>query len=377
MEIETTWRAAWGYVAAFPAELVPYAVVAAYVGAALLAHAVLARLAKRFLLAPDGFTSYAIRRTAAPTRLAALAAGLAIGLSAVDLPGTVDADLRRLVLVLLIVLIGWIGIVVTGLAADLARRRLDVDVEDNLRARRSLTQISILTRTVQVVIVIVAASAVLVTFESVRQWGVSLLASAGVAGLVIGLAARPVFANLMAGVQIALTQPIRIDDVVIVEDEWGWIEEIGSAFVVVRLWDWRRLVVPLAYFIEQPFQNWTRESASIIGAVTWHVDYRAPVEAMRAKLTEFLEASPRWDRRVANLQVTEAFESTIVVRALMSARNSPTAWDLRCDVREQMIAWLNAEHPDSLPRQRGELERWPAPCAPVGRDDATVGAGES
>ena len=341
--------------AAFAVAAEPYLVIAGAVVAALILHALVVRAVRRFGLDPAGFAARALRRTAGPTRLAAVAAGLILSLSAVQLPGEVDKDLRQLVVVLLILVIGWALMLVTRLGAERVAGGLRLDVEDNLHARRSATQIGILSRSVQTVIVIVTVSAVLVTFDGVRQWGVSLLASAGVAGLVIGLAARPLFANLIAGVQIALTQPIRIDDVVIVEDEWGWIEEIGSTYVVVRLWDWRRLVAPLSQFIEQPFQNWTRESAAIIGQVTWHLDYAAPVEAMRAKLDELLEGSPHWDRRVANLQVTEALERTIVVRALMSARNSPTAWDLRCEVREKMIAWLAAEHPRSLPRLRAEV----------------------
>ncbi len=195
----------------------------------------------------------------------------------------------------------------------------------------------------------------LLSFDNIKQYGVSLLASAGAAGIVLGFAARPVLANMIAGIQIAISQPIRIDDVVIVEGEWGWIEDIGSTFVTVRLWDWRRMVVPLTWFIENPFQNWTRETAAVIGTVTWHMDYGVPVDRVRAKLEELVDASPRWDRRVVNLQVTEATGHGIELRGLMSARTSPLAWDLRCEIREAMIAWLQAEYPQHLPRWRGEM----------------------
>ena len=156
--------------------------------------------------------------------------------------------------------------------------------------------------------------------------------------------------------QIAITQPIRLEDVIIVEDEWGWVEEIFSTYVVVRLWDWRRMVVPLSYFIEKPFQNWTRESASIIGTVFWYLDYTVPVDKMRAKLEELAKASPLWDGKVVNLQVSDTEKDSIEVRGLVSARTSPQAWDLRCEIREKMISWLQKEHPGALPRLRGSME---------------------
>jgi small-conductance mechanosensitive channel len=190
------------------------------------------------------------------------------------------------------------------------------------------------------------------SFDSVRQYGVSLFASAGVAGLAVGLAAKPLLGNLIAGVQIALTQPIRIDDAVVVENEWGWIEEFTSTYVVIRLWDWRRLVVPLGYFLENPFQNWTRTTASIIGSAYFHLDYCAPVAELRSKLEQIVKASKNWDGRVISLQVTDTTERTIEVRTLMSARNSSLAFDLRCEVRELMLEFLQKEYPQSLPRLR-------------------------
>jgi small-conductance mechanosensitive channel len=203
--------------------------------------------------------------------------------------------------------------------------------------------------------VLVTFGAALMTFEPVRQYGVSLFASAGVAGIVAGLAARPVLSNLFAGVQLAMTQPIRIDDAVIVEKEWGTIEEITSTYVVVRLWDWRRMIVPLSYFIEKPFQNWTREGSALIGSAMIYVDYRAPVGVIRDKLAEIVKSSKHWDGNVVNLQVTDAKENTIELRCLMSARSAGQAFDLRCEVREKLIDFLQRQHPEALPRQRAEL----------------------
>jgi small-conductance mechanosensitive channel len=241
------------------------------------------------------------------------------------------------------------------LAGQIYMLRFRLDVEDNLLARTHLTQILILERTAAILIVVVTASCVLITFESVRQYGVSLFASAGVAGLIDGLAARPVLTNLFAGVQIAMTQPIRLEDAVIVENEWGWVEEITATYVVVRLWDWRRMIVPLSYFIEKPFQNWTRHSAALIGSVLVYVDYAVPVARVRDELTRIVSRSKLWDRQVVNLQVTDAKDGAIELRALMSAANASAVWDLRCEVREQLIAFLQRDYPQALPKRRAEL----------------------
>ena len=192
------------------------------------------------------------------------------------------------------------------------------------------------------------------TFDAVRQYGVTLFASAGVAGIVAGLAARPLLSNFLAGVQIAMAQPIRIDNSVIVENEWGNIEEITFSYVVVRLWDWRRMIVPLSYFIEKPFQNWTRTGGELIGTVFLYVDHTAPVDAIRKKLTEIASQSKLWNGQVVNLQVSDCKETTIELRALISANNASAAWDLRCEVREKLIEFLQREHPYALPRRRYE-----------------------
>jgi small-conductance mechanosensitive channel len=215
----------------------------------------------------------------------------------------------------------------------------------------------VLKRTAEVLIVLVTAGFALMTFDSVRQYGVSLFASAGVAGLALGLAAKPLLGNLIAGVQIALTQPIRIDDAVIVENEWGWIEEFTSTYVVIRLWDWRRMIVPLSYFLENPFLNCTRTTSSLIGAVIFFLDYAAPIDVIRDKFEQLVRESKNWDGQVMNLQVTGMTERTIEVRGLMSARNSSRVNDLRADIRERILTFLQQEHPQALPRLRTDVDQ--------------------
>ncbi len=243
--------------------------------------------------------------------------------------------------------------VAAGEAAIL--RSHPMEVADNLQARRIQTQTRVLSRVLMGAIILVGASLVLLTFPAVRQIGTTLLASAGIIGLVAGIAAKPVFGNLIAGLQIALTQPIRLDDVVIVEGEWGRIEEIGSAYVVVRIWDERRMIVPLTWFIENPFQNWTRRSAELLGTAFLWLDYRTPLPELRAELQRICHSEPLWDGRVCVTQVTETSETTIQIRLLVSARNSGDAFDLRCIVRERMLDYLIREHPYALPRLRAQI----------------------
>ena len=245
-------------------------------------------------------------------------------------------------------LIGWAAIAALTIAADLYLRRFRIDVEDNLLARKHVTQVRMLMRAADVLVVIVTVGAALMTFDSVRQYGVSLFASAGVAGIVVGLAARPLLSNLIAGMQIAMTQPIRIDDAVVVEGEWGTVEEITATYVVVRLWDLRRLIVPLTYFIEKPFQNWTREGAGPDRQRLLYVDYTAPVDGIRAEAQRDRQASPHWDGKVVELQVTDAKEADPRAACLVSARIAGKAFDLRCEVREKLIDFLQQEHPSAL-----------------------------
>jgi small-conductance mechanosensitive channel len=331
------------------------AALAAAVAVALVCHAVLMRLVRRALDSRRVFLKSLLSQTRGPTRLALIIFALSVAVSTARLDDAAKSSARHALLIAFIILTGWIAVVAVRLAGQIYLLRFRLDADDNLLARKHLTQIRILERTAAILIAIVTAGCVLTTFESVRQYGVSLFASAGVAGLIAGLAARPVLSNLFAGVQIAVTQPIRLEDAVIVENEWGWVEEITATYVVVRLWDWRRLIVPLAYFIEKPFQNWTRHSAALIGSVLIYVDYAVPIGRVREELTRIASRSKLWDRQVANLQVTDARDGVVELRALVSAANASAVWDLRCEVREQLIAFLQHDYPQALPRRRAEV----------------------
>ncbi|SNB47296.1 mechanosensitive ion channel family protein [Geobacter sp. DSM 9736] len=234
--------------------------------------------------------------------------------------------------------------------------RYDLVVTDNLKARRVHTQINGLVRTSLVVLVILAVAVALMTFPQIRKVGFSILASAGIIGIIVGIAAQRSIANLIAGIQIAISQPIRIDDVVIVEGEWGVIEKITLTYVVVRIWDLRRLVVPIIFFLEKPFQNWTHVSSNLVGAVTLHVDYTLPVEAVREELHRILGASPLWNGKAWSLHVTEATQHSIELRALVSADNAGNLWELRCHVRERLVEFVNRLYPQCLPRIRTDIQ---------------------
>jgi len=256
--------------------------------------------------------------------------------------------------IVVIVAVGWLAIASTGILEQAVSARYDLSASDNLRARRAYTKFVVLRRTVVVIVGTMTFAAVLWTFPAAQSLGTGIFASAGIAGIAIGIAARPTLETLLAGVQLALTEPINIDDVVIVEGEWGRVEEIRATYVVVRIWDLRRLIVPLQYFISQPFQNWTRVSADLLGAVTVDVDYRTPVDQVRAAVEKMVAASPLWDRNFWNLQVVDAGPATMRLRVLVTAADSSKAFDLRCEVRENLIAWLQENHPESLPRVRLE-----------------------
>jgi small-conductance mechanosensitive channel len=232
-------------------------------------------------------------------------------------------------------------------------------------ARKKRTQIVVFNRITVAIVAVIAAAAMLTTFRQVRALGASLLASAGIAGLAAGVAAKPTLGNLVAGLQIAFTEPIRLDDVVVVEGEWGRIEEITLTYVVVRLWDTRRLVVPISYFVERPFQNWTRSTSDLIGSAIFHFDYRVPLDEVRREFESIVATSSRWDRRIAVMQVTDTTHHSIEVRALVSAPDSATAFDLRCEVRERLVSWLQANHPEALPRMRTELVEAATPASPA------------
>jgi small-conductance mechanosensitive channel len=258
--------------------------------------------------------------------------------------------------VLIVVAIAWGIIAIIRFAKIQLIKKQDISHSDNLRSRKLITQINILEKIIVFIIVIFAVAISLMLFDGVRNIGVSIFASAGIAGIILGLSAQKALGTLLAGLQIAITQPINTDDVVIVENEWGWIEEINLTYVVVRIWDQRRLIVPTTYFLEKPFQNWTRRTSEILGTVFIYTDYTMPIEPLREELTRLLESSPHWDGRVNVLQVTDAKEHTLEIRALMSAATSPKAWDLRVYVREKLIGFIQREYPESLPRTRIVIE---------------------
>lgn len=255
------------------------------------------------------------------------------------------------------ILAAWAALQALGLAELLVARHLAEAGTDNLSQRSLATQVRVARRILAASVVFVAFALCLLNFEEVRKLGTGLLASAGIAGIVIGLSAQKALGNLLAGVQIAFSQPIRLDDVVVVEGEWGRIEEITLTYVVVRIWDRRTLVLPISYFLEKPFQNWTRTTADLIGAVTWEVDHTIDVEAVRVEVDRIVKADPLWDGGVCVLQVTAASASTITLRALVSTTDSGRGFDLRCNVREGILKFLRQRYPRSLPRSRMELSR--------------------
>ena len=301
-------------------------------------------------------------------RIAVMIAALALAVTVSPLHPEPSLQIRQTLLFAFILNLGWMLIGASDMWAVVYLRRFDMETEDNLVARKHVTQARILQRVSALLIGIVTLGLALLTIAEVRQWGLSLLASAGVVGIIAGLALQPFFANVIAGVQIATAQPIRLDDAVLVEGEAGTIEAITSTYVVVKLWDWRRLILPLSYFINTPFQNWTRDSTRLIGSAFFHVDYEAPIERLRAELERICRASLYWDGDVVSLQVTDVTDRTAQVRCLASARNAGTAFDLRCEIREKMLAFMRDHCPEALPRERFAADRVSSPdAAPPGR----------
>ncbi|MEM8757611.1 MAG: mechanosensitive ion channel family protein [Planctomycetota bacterium] len=303
-------------------------------------------------------TRLIVTHTARAARVAAVLIGVTAGLGfsgRLGLPSpTEQPGVSSLLGAVITLAITWLVIGVVRGADDMILARHEIDSDSNVRARKTHTQVAVLSRTLMVVIGIFGIGAALMQFDEVERVGTSLLASAGVAGIVLGFAARPVLGNIIAGIQIALTQPIKIGDVVIIEGEWGRIEEITTTYVVLRIWDQRRLIVPFSTIIEQPFENWTRHSTSLLGTIYFYADYSLPIDEVRAELARICEGNPKWDGRVCSVLVTDANDRSIQVRALISAANSSDHWDLRCEVREKLVAFIHREHPGSLPREREE-----------------------
>jgi small-conductance mechanosensitive channel len=355
-------RTARGWLHDWPGWLVDMLYVVAALAFAVVLHRIVIWGARRATAArPDSASALFVERIRKLLRWLMLAIALAAVQPALDLTRSQATLWGRIAALLVPGLMGWCAIVAVGTITDVMIRHADISVADNLRARRRRTRLGIFQRIFVSLILLVTICTMLMTIPSVRSLGVTLAASAGLAGLAVGAAAQPALKNLIAGFQMIFTEPIRIDDVVIIDGEWGRIEEIRLTYVVVKIWDERRLVVPVSKFLEQSFQNWTRQSSALLGSVFWYVDPATDVDALRAKLGQIVTTNPRWDGRFWNLQVTDVKpDGTIELRGLMTAKDAAVAFDLRCDVREAMLAHIRAEHPAALVRHRAYLSPDPA-----------------
>ncbi|MCY7357670.1 MAG: mechanosensitive ion channel family protein [Rudanella sp.] len=267
--------------------------------------------------------------------------------------------------ILFLIAATWLIIQLLKVAELILVRQYDTTQDINLSQRKFVTQVRFVRRFMVFVIFVISGALLLVAFQGSRKVGLSVLTSAGVVSVLIGFAAQKTLSNLLAGIQIAFTQQIRLDDAVVVENEWGRIEEINLTTVVVRLWDRRRLILPITYFVENPFQNWTRSDASITGAILFYLDYNVPVDKVREKARELAEADPLWNRDVFAVQVTDTTPTTLILRILVSAADAPSAFDLRCHIREDLIVFLRDEYPHSLPQTRIHFGPLPHPQPPL------------
>lgn len=339
----------------------PLAVLGLAVLVGLAMHWVLFRIVRRLTTDMPRvlvFQGALLRRIRRPLALLApiVAVGVVLPFVKAGLSDTAHELLGDLLYIAAVIAVAWLLIEAVRAGEDLLVRRSDVEAADNLRARKMLTQAKILKRIAVAAIAVLALAAILMRFQAFRDLGTGLIASAGVAGIVVGLAAQRTLGTLLAGIQIAITQPIRVDDVVIVEGEFGWVEEITLTYIVVRVWDLRRIIVPISDFIEKPFQNWTRSSSDLLGTVFLYTDYTVPVEALREEHQRLLEASEEWDEKAAAVQVTDTSERTVQIRFLQSAHSAPALFALRCYVRERMIAFVQREYPGALPKVRAEMQ---------------------
>jgi small-conductance mechanosensitive channel len=273
-------------------------------------------------------------------------------ISFLKLPPMLDMIIKHILAIASIVDITWLIISCSAIIRNMVMLRYDLNVEDNFKARKIYTQLRVIERIINIFIIIVAFSAILMTFEKIRQLGLSILASAGVLTAIIGFAAQKSIATILAGFQVAITQPIRINDVVIVENEWGVIEEITLSYVVMRIWDKRRLIIPITFFLEQTFQNWSRQSTDLLGTVFIYTDYLVPISELKQELTAILHNNPLWDGQAMALQVTDAKPNVVELRAIVSASNAGNLWNLRCEVREKLINFIGENYHESLPRTR-------------------------
>ncbi|HYG25097.1 MAG TPA: mechanosensitive ion channel domain-containing protein [Verrucomicrobiae bacterium] len=299
-------------------------------------------------------------------RVVAPAVAVIVTVPLLDLPPDYNELIGKLSGLLIVGVVSWILIQLVKTGEKVLLTRYDITVADNLEARKVYTQVKVLGKALYVVIAIFSIASGLMLFEEVRRFGTSILASAGVFGIIVGFAAQKTIANLFAGFQLAMTQPIRLDDVVIVENEWGRVEEITLTYVVIKIWDDRRLIAPLSYFIEKPFQNWTRVSAALLGSVFVWTDYSVPIAELRPAIKSIVESCADWDKRFWNLQVTDSTERAVQLRVLATARDSGSAWNLRCEIREKLVEYIQQHHPTALPRFRAEVD------APARNDDAAL-----
>ena len=328
---------------------------------AIVAHWIIFAIAKRAARkTPIEEDELVVHKLRGPMRVVMAALAVQFVMPGTPMPDAVRLPLRHALSLVLILSVTWAIIQLIRAAAMIVMARYDLDVEDNLEARKAHTQLRMLSRVLSVVAGVIGVGVALTTFPAIRQLGASILASAGIAGIIVGVAAQKVIANFLAGLQIAFTGPIHIDDVVVIDGEWGRVEEITTTYVVVKVWDERRMIVPFSRIIDQSFTNWTRTKSQILGTVFLHADYTVPVDELREELQRVVEASPHWDKRVCGLVVTDAKPETVEIRALVSAKDGSKAWDLRCEVREKLIAFLQREHPGCLPRTRVELKNAPA-----------------
>jgi small-conductance mechanosensitive channel len=322
---------------------------------ACLVHTVLLAFAHRVFRQRRPYLNRILDATKNPIRVALLLIALAIALPAAPLSPDSKLIFLRLLGLGTICLIGWTSLKVLHLGANLYLRNFRVDVPHNLLARKHVTQVRVLMRVLDTIIVLLTLGFALMTFDTVRQYGISVFASAGVAGVIFGLAAQPVLSNLIAGIQLAMTQPIRLEDAVTVHNEYGWIEEINATYVVIRLWDQRRLIVPLNFFIQQPFYNWTRQAGANIGSVLLYLDYTAPIDRVRAVTAELIGQSNQPGAKLVNVQVTNTSAEAIELRALVTAASIDATSNLCAELREKLIGFLQSEHPGALPRRRQQI----------------------
>lgn len=346
VDIASSWLPGWAIISIFLA-------IALFL--AFVAHRVVYALLCRFVGAGDTPLGQFVTRTSSLTQFIFIIIALEVFLSVAPVPAGLAGTGRNVLAAAVVVTIGWGVFIAVNIIEDRYIRRFAHSGISDFSGRKAITQVRILRRVADFVILIVTAGLALMTFDSVRQFGISLFASAGIAGIAIGLAARPVLGNIISGVQLALTQPVRLGDVLVFEGQFGTVEEIGSTYIILKTADWRRLVVPLNYFLEKPIENWTHMSSTIMGTVFFYLDYTAPIDRIRNRIREVADATQYWDKDVLSVQVTDTKELSFVLRVRISASSPANSWELCCEIREKMIAYFQTEMPGALVRYRSDL----------------------